>query len=105
MGTAATNRAMPELPRPGQKVCWRNPEHARACGWEDVFGPGPFEVVGIVDHSDHGLATGLVLRTALGEREILEVWLTLVDAPGSSSRRQVRRHEVGGRPPRKRVPR
>jgi hypothetical protein len=33
---------MPELPRPGQKVRWRNPLDARRRGWEDVFGTGPF---------------------------------------------------------------
>ena len=55
---------MPGLARPGQKVRWRNPGEARACGWEALFGPGPFVVVRIVDHSAHGLATGLVLRTA-----------------------------------------
>jgi hypothetical protein len=76
-------KRMPALPRPGQKVRWRNPRYARACGWEDVFGPGPFAVVGIVDKSDHGLATALVLRTELGECEISEVWLALADAPGN----------------------
>jgi hypothetical protein len=80
---------MPELPRPGQQVRWRNPQDARGGGWQDVFGPGPFEVVRIVDHSDLGLATGVVVRTALGEQEISEVWLTLVDAPASRSRRRV----------------
>jgi hypothetical protein len=53
-----------------------------------VFGPGPFVVVRCVDHSDHGLASGLILRTALGEHEIPEVWLALVAAPGSGSRSQ-----------------
>jgi hypothetical protein len=73
--------AMPDLPRPGQQVRWRNPGQARACGWEAVFGPGPYAVVRTVDHSAHGLAAGLVLRTALGEREISEVWLALADEP------------------------
>jgi hypothetical protein len=76
---------MLELPRPGQKVKWRNPEQARACGWEAVFGPGPYAVVRIVDHSGHGLAAGLVVRTALGEQEISEVWLALADEPASDS--------------------
>jgi hypothetical protein len=73
--------AMPELPQPGQKVCWRNPAQARACGWEAVFGPGPYAVVRSVDHSAHRLATGLVLRTALGEQELSELWLALADEP------------------------
>jgi hypothetical protein len=83
MTPAATMTAMPELPRPGQKVRWRSPAHARASGWVGVFGPGPFVVVRLMDHSDHHLATGLVLRTALGESEIPEVWLTLASKPGS----------------------
>jgi hypothetical protein len=72
---------MPGLPRPGQKVRWRNPQEARACGWEDVFGPGPFAVARIVDNSAYGLAAGLILRTELGEREFPEVWLALAEEP------------------------
>jgi hypothetical protein len=87
-------KPMPQLPRPGQKVRWRNPQEARACGWEDVFGPGPYAVARIVDNSACGLAAGLVLRTALGEREISEVWLALADEP-----------EGGARSPRCRRPR
>jgi hypothetical protein len=70
------------LPSPGQEVRWRNPDQARAWGWEAAFGPGPFVVARLVDHSRHRLATGLVLRTALGEQEISEVWLALADEPG-----------------------
>jgi hypothetical protein len=70
---------MPELPRPGQKVCWRNPEQARAFGWVALFGPGPFEVVRLVNKSTHGLAAGLAVLTRLGEREIPEVWLALAE--------------------------
>jgi hypothetical protein len=85
MTTAPMRRTMPGQPRRGQKVRWRDPRDARACGWEDVLGPGPFDVLRVVDHSDHGLATGLVLRTELGEREISEVWLALADEPGSDT--------------------
>jgi hypothetical protein len=81
MSPIATAQAMPELARPGQMVCWRNPAQARACGWEAVFGPAPYAVVRTVDHSASGLVAGLVLRTALGEREISEVWLALADDP------------------------
>jgi hypothetical protein len=81
MTGAATMTPMPELPRPGQRVSWRNPEEARACGWEAIFGPAPYPVVGTVDHSAHGLAPGLVLRTAIGETEIPEVWLALAEEP------------------------
>jgi hypothetical protein len=51
-------------------------------GWA-CSAPDPFVVVRLVDHSDHHLATGLVLHTALGESEIPEVWLTLADEPPS----------------------
>ena len=81
MTTAPVPKPMPELPRPGQRVRWFDPPHARACGWEAVFGPGPFEVVRVVDRSDQGLAAGLLLRTEVGEAEISEVWLALADGP------------------------
>lgn len=77
MTTAPT--PMPKLPWPGQKVRWRNPQQARGYGWEEVFGAGPFDVVRLVDHSEDRLATGLVLRTKLGEWEIDEVWLAMAD--------------------------
>jgi hypothetical protein len=77
---------MPTLPHPGQKVRWRNGERARARGWEELFGPGPYEVVGIVDNSDRGLAAHIVLRTNMGEREIPEVWLELVGAPENAAK-------------------
>jgi hypothetical protein len=83
---------MPQRPRPGQKVRWRNPQEARAWGWGDLFGPGPFEVVGIVDNSECGLAAGLILRTRIGEREIPEVWLALADEPVGGGRGP-RRHQ------------
>jgi hypothetical protein len=76
---------MPALPRPGQKVRWHNRRRARACGWETVFGPGPYEVVGLVDRSDRGLAANIVLRTNMGEREIPEVWLALADGPANAT--------------------
>jgi hypothetical protein len=46
MTVAVSPKPIPGLLRPGQKVRWRDPECARAWGWEAVFGPGPFEVVG-----------------------------------------------------------
>jgi len=75
MKTAPISKPMRSLPRPVQKVRWRNPELARACGWEDVFGPGPFAVIRIKDNSAHGLAMSFILQTELGEQEISEVWL------------------------------
>jgi len=62
-------------PQPGERVCWRDSRHARALGWADALGDGPFEVVRVVDRGDEGLPAGLVLRTPLGDREISEVWL------------------------------
>jgi hypothetical protein len=68
---------MSTLPRPGQRVRWRDPHHAWALGWAYAYGPGPFEVVRIVDKGTYGLPAGVVLKTLLGEREINEVWLAL----------------------------
>jgi hypothetical protein len=79
MMKSTSPKRMPTLPRAGQKVRWRDPQNARASGWEDVFGSGPFEVVRMVDNHDRGLATGIVLRTNLGDWEISEVWLAVAD--------------------------
>ncbi len=81
MPTSSFCEPMPELPQPGQQVRWRDPTQAGASGWEAVFGPGPFAVVGVANPSAHGLATGLILRTALGDHEISEVWLALAEGP------------------------
>ena len=75
---------MPELPRPGQKVRWRDAAQALRFGWQDVYGAGPFRVVGLVDHGDQAFPTGLLLHTELGEREICELWLALADEPACS---------------------
>jgi hypothetical protein len=72
---------MPELPRPGQKVRWRDSRHARAIGWLDAYGPGPFEVVGVVDKSSLGIPVAVVVKTDLGEREINVVWLAAEGEP------------------------
>lgn len=73
-----TPTPMPKLPSPGQKVRWRNPQQDRGYGWEDVLGPGPFDVVRLVDHSNDRFPTGVVLRTKV-RREIDEVWLAMPD--------------------------
>ncbi len=57
------------------RVSWRYPAKARAWGWAEALGAGPFEVVRAVDHSAQGLRPGLVLKTLLGEFEVSEVWL------------------------------
>jgi CheY-like chemotaxis protein len=63
------------LPRPGQQVRWRDAWHAHALGWLYSYGPGPFEVVGVVDHGDRDLPAGLLLQTDLGVKEVSEFWL------------------------------
>jgi hypothetical protein len=85
MATTPASKLMRELPRPGQKVRWRNRRRARAWGWEALFGPGPFEVMGIVGRSERGLAANLVLRTNLGAQVIPEVWLALGDEAGNGT--------------------
>jgi hypothetical protein len=70
---------MTHLPQPGQRVRWRNPDHVRWLGWEEAFGHGPFEVVGLIDHAAQDIPSGVVLRTRSGEREINEVWLELAE--------------------------
>jgi hypothetical protein len=69
---------MPELPARGSYVGWRDPRHAQALAWESHYGPGPFEVVDVLDKSDVGLPAGILLKTNAGERDISEVWLTAV---------------------------
>jgi hypothetical protein len=79
---------MPRLPQPGEWVRWRDPEPARSQWWDESYGPGPFEVVGVVDHTADDLPHGIVLKTRLGEREVNEVWLALVstgDTPGAGA--------------------
>jgi hypothetical protein len=63
------------IPRPGMRVGWRDPRHAHALGWLEAYGPGPFEVVRVVDKADQGIPAAVLLRTHLGEREINAVWL------------------------------
>ena len=82
MAPASFPPPMPELPRPGQQVRWRQPRHANAIGWLDAYGPGPFEVVGVVDKSEQALPAGVIVKTDLGEREINTVWLAAVNDPG-----------------------
>jgi CheY-like chemotaxis protein len=75
---------MPHLPRPGQWVRWRDPRHAHAIRWLYAYGPGPFEVVGVVPRGDQGRPAGVVLKTDLGQKEVNEVWLTLDEPPTRS---------------------
>jgi hypothetical protein len=85
MATPPTPEPRPELSRPGQKVRWRDPHQARAWGWADALGAGPFEVLRLVDRGEQGLPPGLVLHTALGEREVNAVWLEPAAGPGGDT--------------------
>lgn len=63
------------VPRPGQQVRWRHPRMACALGRFEAFGPGPFEVVGVVASAHTGLPVALVVRAAEGEMVIDAAWL------------------------------
>lgn len=78
MATTSVPNFMRELPHSGQRVGWRNPRYARAWSWESLFGPGPFEVVGLIGRRG-GLAAQIVISTNIGEQEIPEVWLALCE--------------------------
>jgi hypothetical protein len=73
----------PRLHRPGDLVHWKDGRHARALGWADALGPGPFVVLRVVDKAHLGIPACVVLRTRLGEREINEVWLTRFGPTGA----------------------
>lgn len=78
MDTSWNGRRMPRLPEPGEWVRWRNPRHAHSQWWDESYGPGPFKVVRVVDHSAEDLPAGVLMETRLGVREVNEVWLALV---------------------------
>jgi hypothetical protein len=65
--------------RAGQRVWWRNYHRAETNGWVESFGPGPFEIVYVVDRSWQNLPDGLILKTKMGEREINAIWVSLMD--------------------------
>lgn len=74
MDTVFSSHRMRELAWRGCLVRWRDPRHAQCLGWDEWYGPGPFEVVRVVDHTAEDLPPGLVLKTRLGEREVNSVW-------------------------------
>jgi hypothetical protein len=77
---------MPKAPTPGELVRWRCSRHAKAIGWADAFGTGPFLTLRVVDRSTDGIPCGVVVQTRRGEREINEVWLAL-DGESADARR------------------
>jgi len=62
-------------PQPGQEVRWRHPRRAFALGWFAVYGPGPFEFVGLVDPDDQETLRCYLIKTASGEKEIDARWV------------------------------
>lgn len=64
------------LPVAGDVVGWKQPEHAHALGWAHAYGPGPFEVVRVVE--DQETSAWLVLKTRLGEKAVNAVWLSFL---------------------------
>jgi hypothetical protein len=73
------------LPLPGQQVRWRHPRLALALGRFNAFGPGPFEVLEVIDRRDQGGALLLLVRSSAGVREIPAVWLGPVVTQDRSS--------------------
>lgn len=78
MDTLLSSHRMSELPWWGRLVTWCDPRHAHCLCWDEWYGPGPFEVVRVVEHTAEGVPPGLVLKTRLGEREVNSVWLVPV---------------------------
>ena len=73
--------ALPQWLQPGQYVRWRDPCQAHAIGWDDLFGPGPFEVVRLLDKRPLDIPAAVILMTRRGEWEINAVWLAPADGP------------------------
>lgn len=65
---------------PKGKVRWRHPRLASALGRFEAYGPGPFELITVVDGNSR-----VVVKTEFGEREIDAVWLDL-DLPSTSGK-------------------
>jgi hypothetical protein len=71
-----TGRAVPPpLPWPGEQVRWRHPRLAFALGRFSAYGPGPFEVVAVVDRGGWDAPLALLVKTEFGEKEIDAAWL------------------------------
>jgi hypothetical protein len=73
-----TVTSRPERPaQPGDWVRWYHPRLALARGWFTLFGPGPFEVVGVLPAPDRERPLAYLLRTASGERLVEAAWVGL----------------------------
>ena len=71
------------LPQPGQQVRWRHPRLALALGRFDAYGPGPFEVIGVIYRGEQGGTRLLVVSAESGVKEIDAAWLgPVTPAPG-----------------------
>jgi hypothetical protein len=80
MDPVLMDRRLPRLPQQGEWVRWRNPLHAKALWLDETFGPGPFQVVGVVDHTQEDIPWGIIIQTEQGELEVNEVWLELTSS-------------------------
>jgi hypothetical protein len=74
-------------------VRWRHPRLAFALGWFNVFGPGPFQVIGLHDGNDQDLPLSIVVETPFGDKPINARWVgpavpaSRAIGPGLSPRR------------------
>jgi hypothetical protein len=64
------------LPQPGQQLRWRHPRRAFALGWFNVFGPGPFEFLGVVDEPEPDAPLTFIIQTEFGVKAIDAVWVS-----------------------------
>jgi hypothetical protein len=76
-------KPMPELPRAGQNVRWRNRRRARACDWEELFGPGPTRSSALWTEATGGWQQISFSAPTMGEQAIPEVWLALAGELGN----------------------
>lgn len=77
------NTPLPEFlwwsPRPGQRVRWRKPVEAAGLGWLDEDGPGPFQVMYVIDRRWQGMPNGCIVKTKKCEREVNALYLAPLD--------------------------
>jgi hypothetical protein len=85
ISASRTGQAVPPpLPRPGEQVRWRHPRLAFTLGRFSAYGPGPFEVVAVVDRGGRDAPLDLLVETEFGEKEIDAAWL----GPAQPARRE-----------------
>jgi hypothetical protein len=76
------------LPQPGQALRWRHPRRALALGWFQVFGPGPFEFIELVEERGKEIPLTFLIQTEFGQKAIDAAWVGPVTiGPRSASTR------------------